>query len=266
VKPNEPLRRIRRGDVALGMFALEFPSTGLARTAASAGAEFIVFDQEHTGWTTDTIRQLLASARPFEIAPLVRVPTSEPHGISIALALGALGVMVPMVDTPNEAKEIVAAAKYPPAGKRGFAVLYVDEHEGDVEGYMRRANEEVAVVVMIETATGLENVEAIAQVTGVDVLWVGHYDLTASLGIPGDFENPTYIEALESIVKACNENGIAPGISTDSLEDAETLLDRGFRFMAYGHDLVLLRTALQGGISHLRSRIEAQSTPAEVGG
>jgi 2-dehydro-3-deoxyglucarate aldolase/4-hydroxy-2-oxoheptanedioate aldolase len=116
VKPNEPLRRIRRGDVALGMFALEFPSTGLARTAASAGAEFIVFDQEHTGWTTDTIRQLLASARPFEIAPLVRVPTSEPHGISIALALGALGVMVPMVDTPNEAKEIVAAAKYPPPG------------------------------------------------------------------------------------------------------------------------------------------------------
>jgi hypothetical protein len=114
--------------------------------------------------------------------------------------------MGPMVDTPNEAKEIVAAAKYPPAGKRGFAVLYVDEHEGDVEGYMRRANEEVAVVVMIETATGLENVEAIAQVPGVDVLWVGHYDLTASLGIPGDFENPTYIEALESIVKACNES------------------------------------------------------------
>ena len=210
MKANEPLRRIRRGDVALGMFALEFASTGLARTAASAGAEFIVFDQEHTGWTTETVRQLLASARAFEIAPLVRVPTSESHGISIALALGALGVMVPMVDTPEEAEAIVAAAKYPPAGKRGFAVLYVDEHEGDVEGYMRRANEETAVVVMIETASGLENVDAIARVPGVDVLWVGHYDLTASLGIPGDFENPTYLGALESIVRRATRTESRP--------------------------------------------------------
>ena len=111
------------------MFALEFASTGLARTAASAGADFIVFDQEHTGWTTETIRPLLASARAAEIAPLVRVPTSAPHGIGIALALGALGVMVPMVNTEEETRGIVAAAKYPPEGTRGFAVLYDDEHE-----------------------------------------------------------------------------------------------------------------------------------------
>jgi 2-dehydro-3-deoxyglucarate aldolase/4-hydroxy-2-oxoheptanedioate aldolase len=167
--------------------------------------------------------------------------------------------MVPMVDTAEEAEEIVAAAKYPPVGKRGFAVLYVDEHEGDVQGYMRRANEEIAVLVMIETATSLENVDAIAAVPGVDVLWVGSYDLTASLGIPGDFEHSTFLAALDSIVQACNDHGVAPGISADSLEKAELLLDRGFRFMAYGHDLVLLRTALQDGISHLRTRIESLS-------
>src|ERR1700704_5645392 len=126
MRHNRSLELIRGGGIALGMFSLEFASTGLARTVASAGADFIVFDQEHTGWTTETIRHLLASARATGIAPLVRVPTSAPHGIGIALALGALGVMVPMVDTEEETRSIVAAAKYPPDGTRGFAVLYED--------------------------------------------------------------------------------------------------------------------------------------------
>lgn len=261
MRDNQALEAIRRGDIALGMFALEFASTGLARTAASAGADFIVFDQEHTGWTTETIRGLLASARATEIAPVVRVPTSAPHGIGIALALGALGVMVPMVNTEEETRGVVAAAKYPPAGTRGFAVLYDDEHGGDVDGYMRRANREIAVIVMIETRQALENLDAIAAVPGVDVLWIGHYDLTASLGIPGQFDHPEYHAALTGVVAACEANGIAAGMSTDSLPDAHELLERGFRFVAYGHDLVLLRTALRVGIDELRAS-HAQPTTA----
>jgi 2-keto-3-deoxy-L-rhamnonate aldolase RhmA len=253
VRHNRALEAIRAGDRALGMFALEFASTGLARTAASAGADFIVFDQEHTGWTTETIRQLLASARAFDIAPLVRVPDSDAHGIGIALALGALGVMVPMVASEEETRAIVAAAKYPPEGSRGFAVLYEDEHGGDVAGYMRDANREIAVIVMIETGEALESVDAIAAVPGADVLWIGHYDLTASLGIAGDFDHPSYREALERVVDACEANGKAAGISTDSLADAHALLGAGFRFVAYGHDLVLLRTALRAGLDELRT-------------
>jgi 2-keto-3-deoxy-L-rhamnonate aldolase RhmA len=253
VRHNRALASIRAGDIALGMFSLEFASTGLARTVASAGADFVVFDQEHTGWTTETIRQLLASARATDIAPLVRVPTSDSHGIGIALALGALGVMVPMVDTEAETRAIVAAAKYPPEGVRGFAVLYEDEHENDVARYMREANAETAVIVMIETRRALENLDAIAAVPGVDVLWIGHYDLAASLGISGQFDHPDFREALRRVVEACQVNGIAAGMSTDSLAEAHELLAAGFRFVAYGHDLVLLRTALRAGISELRA-------------
>lgn len=262
MRANRALASIRIGDVALGMFAIEFASTGLARTAASAGADFIVFDQEHTGWTTETIRELLASARASDIAPLVRVPTSDPHGIGIVLALGALGVMVPMVDTEEQTRSIVAAAKYPPVGARGFAVLYEDEHGGDVEGYMRAANRETAVIIMIETRRALENLDAIAAVEGVDVLWIGHYDLTASLGIPGQFEHVEYRSALRRVVEACDANGIAAGMSTDSLADAHELLDEGFRFVAYGHDLVLLRTALRSGIDDLRARASSTTKAA----
>ena len=161
--------------------------------------------------------------------------------------------MVPMVNTDAETRGIVAAAKYPPEGTRGFAVLYDDEHGGDVDGYMRRANREIAVIVMIETRQALSNLDAIAAVPGVDVLWIGHYDLTASLGIPGQFDHPDYHGALAAVVAACKANGIAAGMSTDSLPDAHELLDRGFRFVAYGHDLVLLRTALRHGIDELRA-------------
>jgi 2-keto-3-deoxy-L-rhamnonate aldolase RhmA len=261
MRHNRALASIREGGIALGMFSLEFASTGLARTVASAGADFVVFDQEHTGWTTETISQLLASARATDIAPLVRVPTSDPHGIGIALALGALGVMVPMVNSEAETRAIVAAAKYPPLGTRGFAVLYEDEHENDVARYMREANAETAVVVMIETRRALDELDAIAAVRGVDVLWVGHYDLTASLGIPGEFEHPDFRAALRRVVEACEANGIAAGMSTDTITDGHELLGAGFRFVAYGHDLVLLRTALRTGIDELRAAHPLQQAP-----
>jgi 2-keto-3-deoxy-L-rhamnonate aldolase RhmA len=254
MKNNSALEQIRAGGVSLGMFALEFPSNGLARTAASAGADFIVFDQEHTGWGAETIGRLLVSARAFDIAPMVRVPTSERHGISVALALGAAGIMVPMVRSAAETRAIVDAAKYPPVGNRGFAVLYDDEVQGDVAAYMDYANRQTAVIVMIETSDALNELDEIAAVDGVDILWVGHYDLTASLGIAGQFDHPTFRAALERVVAACEANGIAAGMSSDNNDESEELLRNGFRFLACGHDLVLLRSGLRTAVQRLRAQ------------
>jgi 2-dehydro-3-deoxyglucarate aldolase/4-hydroxy-2-oxoheptanedioate aldolase len=113
---------------------------------------------------------------------------------------------------------------------------------------------------MIETRRALENLDSIAAAPGVDVLWIGHYDLTASLGIPGQFEHPDFRDALRRVVEACRVNGIAAGMSTDTLADARELLDAEFRFVAYGHDLVLLRTALRTGIDELRAAHPLQQT------
>jgi 2-dehydro-3-deoxyglucarate aldolase/4-hydroxy-2-oxoheptanedioate aldolase len=259
VRPNPALERLRAGETVLGMFAIDFYSTGLARTATSAGAEFIVFDQEHTGWGLDQIRPLLAAARASETVPLVRVRTLDAHLIGSVLALGALGVMVPLIRDAEEARAVVAAAKYPPDGDRGFGILYVDEHEGDVAGYMRRANDELMVIAMIETVSALDDLETIAATPGIDVLWVGHFDLTASMGIAGDFGNPRYAGALAAVVDACERNGIAAGISTDTADGAVELARKGFRFIAAGHDIVLLRDALQQRLAAVRA---ALPTPA----
>jgi 2-keto-3-deoxy-L-rhamnonate aldolase RhmA len=253
MRPNAALRRLRAGETVLGMFAIDFYSTGLSRTAASAGAEFIVFDQEHTGWGLDQIRPLLAAARAADILPLVRVRTLDDHAIGSVLALGALGVMVPLIRDAAEARAVVAAAKYPPEGERGFGILYVDEHEGDVERYMRWANDELMVIAMVETVSAIDDLEAIAATDGIDVLWIGHFDLTASMGIPGRFDDPRYTAALAAVVDACERNGIAAGISTDDADHAVQLARQGFRFIAVGHDIVLLRDALQQRLDAVRS-------------
>lgn len=255
MRPNAALRRLREGETVLGMFAIDFHSTGLSRTAASAGAEFIVFDQEHTGWGLDQIRPLLAAARAADIVPLVRVRTLDDHAIGSVLALGALGVMVPLIRDVAEARAVVAAAKYPPEGDRGFGILYVDEHEGDVARYMRWANDELMVIAMVETVSAIDDLDAIAATEGIDVLWIGHFDLTASMGIAGEFDHPRYAAALAAVVDACERNGIAAGISTDDADAAVELARQGFRFIAVGHDIVLLRDALQQRLAAVRAAI-----------
>ena len=214
MRPNPALQRLRGGETVLGMFAIDLYSTGLARTATSAGAEFVVFDQEHTGWGLDQIRPLLAAARASATVPLVRVRTLDAHAIGSVLALGALGVMVPLIRDADEARAVVAAAKYPPQGDRGYGILYPDEHEGDVGGYMRWANDELMVIAMVETVSALDDLDNIAAIDGIDVLWIGHFDLTASMGIPGEFDHPRYAAALPRR-RGLRGHGKAAGISTD---------------------------------------------------
>ncbi len=259
MRENSALRKLRAGGVAIGTFVMEFATIGMPRTVASAGMDFLVVDQEHSGHGREMLRTVLAAARSAPVAPFVRVPSVDRHAVSLALDLGALGVVVPRVETPGEAAAMAAAAHYPPVGRRGFGILYADEHGGDVPGYLQDAGGEIAVIVQIESAAALERVDEIAAVEGVDALWVGQYDLTASLGIPGDFDNPLFLEALEAVVACCRRRDKAAAMATDDLEHARRLLDQGFRCLAYGHDLTLYRRVLSEGVESLRAALPATS-------
>ena len=259
MRENPVARKLRTGESAFGTFALEFATTALPRTAASAGAEFLVLDQEHSGFTGETLRPVLAAARASDIVPLVRVPSVDPYAIAVALDLGALGVMVPRVETDGEARTVAASARYPPEGRRGFGILHVDEHGGDVKRYMKEANDAVLVVVQIESSRAVENLDAIAAVDGIDVLWIGQYDLTASLGIPGEFDHPEFLDALRATVAACDKHGKAAAMATDDLEGGREFLRSGFRCIAFGHDVTLYRLALERGVKGLRESMGAAS-------
>ena len=232
-------RALAGGRLVLGTFVFEFATNGIGRLAAGAGAEFVIYDSEHTGWDWQTLGGLVATTRTTRAEPWIRVPGIDRQSVARALDTGARGVMVPMVETAEQARAIASWARYPPDGIRGaaFGVAHDDYVRGDTVAYMRTSNQDNLILTQIETAAGLKAAHDIAAVDGVDVLWVGHFDLTNSLGIPGQFDHPDYLAALDRVVAAAAAHGKQAGFMAGSAGEAAMLVDRGFRLLAYGGDL-----------------------------
>lgn len=253
MKRNTVKHTIRAGGTCWGTFVFEFASTGVAQIASLAGAEYIIFDMEHSGWGMDTMRMLLATSKSASAIPVVRVPATEYDFIARVLDLGALGIMVPMVENAEQAERIVKAAKYPPRGRRGTAVgVAHDDYEGgDVVAKLKRADEETLLIAQIETEGGLANVDAIAAVPGIDVLWIGLYDLTNFMGIPGQMDHPRVTEAIQQTVAAAKRHGKTPAVLVFSVEEGKQRLGQGFRLLAYSGDIGLYQQALAQGLRAL---------------
>ena len=243
---NSVKEKLAGGGVALGSMVFEFFTPGIARICANAGAEFVMYCMEHTGVGFETLKPQFALCRALGIVPLVRVPATEYHFVARALDVGALGVMVPLVDTREQAERIVSFTRYPPQGRRGaaFGFAHDDYESGDVLEKMRAIHQRTLVICMIETRAGLDNVEAIAAVPGVDVLWLGHFDLTNFLGIPGNFSHPQYREAVKRIADAARKHGKAAGYMAASAELGREYLAHGYRMIASGTDQGLLQNAI----------------------
>src|SRR3712207_2265869 len=160
-RTNAVKRTLDAGGTAIGTMVFEFASSGIARIAAGAGAEFVIYDMEHTGWGIDTIRSLMAWSRAADTVPLVRVPATQYHLLSGPLDAGAMGLMVPLVETEEQARLIVDSAKYFPKGNRGtgFGIAHDDyaDHLGDLSEKMRDANDEQLLIVQIETKRSEEH-------------------------------------------------------------------------------------------------------------
>ena len=231
----------------------EFNTIGLPRILAAAGADFVLIDLEHTGWGIEGIRPLLAASRAEDVTPLVRVQGLARHLISPALDVGATGVMVPMVDDANDA-EAVRAARFAPHGARGFGLLYPDQLAGGVGDAISSSDVETLVILQIETVSGLGCVEEIAVTPGVDALWVGQFDLSVALGIPGAFDESAMREAEDRVLAACAAAGIAAGILVGAVDVARSMLARGFRMVALASDIDLYGSALRDGLAAVRDQ------------
>jgi len=254
MKSNAVKQKLLRGGTSLGTFVFEFNTTGVARLAAEAGAEFVVFDMEHTGWSVETIRLLLATTRGTPLMPAVRIPATEYHFVARVLDMGAAGIMIPMCESAEQARCLVQSAKYPPVGRRGaaFGIAHDDYTAGDLAEKIASANRETLLIAQIETQAGVENVEAIAAVEGIDVLWIGQFDLANSLGLPGQFEHPRFLECEARVLDACRAAGKVAGIMAGDVPSGRRLLERGFRMLAYSGDLWIYQAALREGLSALR--------------
>jgi len=235
---TELRRRLKRRDLLLGQLVLEFFTPGLGPMLDACGLDFVIFDMEHGRCDLGMLEQMIASCRGSRIVPMVRVPDLNFAPLSRALDLGARGVMVPRVETREQTEEIVRALKYAPQGRRGVALgIAHDLYRAAGAEFFAQANEDLPVIIQVETVKAFENLEAIAAVPGVDVLWFGHYDLTVSMGIPAQFDHPRLLKAMDDLVVSCNRHGVAPGFLPPTPDSAAHWVSKGYRMISLGSDI-----------------------------
>ena len=235
---NALKQRLKQGDVVLGQLLLEFFTPGIGPMLDACGMDFVVFDMEHGRCDIALLEGMIASCRGSRIVPLARVPDLNFAPLSRVLDLGARGVMVPRVETREQAEQIVAQLKYAPQGRRGVALgVAHDLYRAGGAEFFPQANEDTMVIIQLETARAFENLDAIVSVPGVDVAWVGHYDLTVSMGIPAQFDHPGLLAAMDDLVTACSKYGVAPGFLPPTQESAAQWISKGFRMISLGSDI-----------------------------
>ena len=188
----------RSGRLKVGTFVVEFSTPGIGQLLKAAGCEYVLLDMEHSGFGFDTVKQMLRYLQAGGMPAIVRVPSREYHHAARAMDMGAEGIMLPMVGSAKVARELLSYVKYAPDGERGVALQIAHDGyaPGDVQKKLRNANERCTFVALIETAEGIENVDDIAAIEDVDVLWIGHFDLSVSMGIAGQFDHPDFAAAV----------------------------------------------------------------------
>src|SRR5438105_5594929 len=175
-----PVRdRLRQGGTAFGVMAFEFFTPGLAPVLAAAGADFVLLDMEHSGVSIETIKAQIAYAHGAGIVPMVRVPSCQYHLIAPVLDAGAAGIMTPMMETREQAETLVSTCRYRPEGRRGlaFSVAHDRYSAGAAVPKIRAANDAILTIALIESARGVDNADGILGTPGLDLGWIGHYDL-----------------------------------------------------------------------------------------
>ena len=233
-------------DKLRGAMIFEFFSPGIPVILKNAGCEFIIFDMEHGGLSLEQFKVLATISNSNNISPLIRIPEVSYNYVARALDLGAAGIMTPMVNSSEEAIKIVKSSKYPPEGIRGagFGFAHDNYNNQNPLAYIQNANNELINIIQIETKLALENVESIAAINGVDCLWVGHFDLTNFLGIPGNFTSPIYLDAIKRVVEAGKANSKSLGIMVNNNEELEMYSRMGFNMIAVGTEMNILSRSI----------------------
>ncbi len=235
MRTNHVLQAWRQDQQTIGAW-LAIDSSYSAEVLAHAGFDWLCLDMQHGMLDYDDVKHMLTAISTSNTMPFVRVPWNEPYEIMKVLDAGAYGVIVPLVNNREEAERAVSACRYPPAGIRSHGPNRATLYSG--KGYTRAANNEIACIVMIETAEALENLDAIMSTPGVDAVYIGPNDLAYALELypAGDNNEPEHVKAVSHILNTAKKHGIAAGIQTGSVEFTRRYLDEGFHMVTLGSD------------------------------
>lgn len=244
--------KLQNGEKILGTF-ITSTDPCFTEAAAVAGFDFVIIDTEHGPLSPTEVTGHVRAAEAMGIPPVCRATNAETTTILRLLDVGVHGIQVPQVNDMVTAQQVVTAAKYYPEGNRGMALPRALEFGmGDLMASFRKANEETVVIVHCETKESLEVIDKIAALKGIDVIFLGPFDLSQSLGIPGQTEHPLIQSAKERVLKVCQQNQKAAGIFAANGEQAKKRMAEGFQFVAMNMDLTLYALKCQEEIKKVK--------------
>ena len=248
---GETKEKLMKGEVALGAWNM-IPHPNVAEMMAGEGFDWICVDMEHTSQDFQTLENIARAVKGSGKDLLVRLPSCDDVAAKKALDLGANGIIVPCVNTKEEAERAVAIAKFPPEGIRGASLARCTDYGRNFSDYFKAANDNVVVVIMLEHIDAVKNVDEILSVPGIDATFIGPYDLSSSMELAGQLDHPEVLAAQKTLLDACIKHNVAPGfhiVPNDPPQVAQRI-EMGFRFIALGLDTGFIidgcRTMLAG--------------------
>jgi 4-hydroxy-2-oxoheptanedioate aldolase len=244
--------QLSAGEPTFGVI-VTVPSVAIVQTLVSAGVDWLVLDLEHASAGPEALHAMIASTAGSRTTPLVRLPWSHPWQAKLPLDLGAMGIVFPMVCTHQDAESAVRTVKYPPGGGRLWGPFYAPMRWAmPMSEYIAAANANVLAIATIEDPAGVQNIDAIVGTPGLDVAFIGPGDLAMSLGVSGQFEHPSFLQAIEVAEKSILRSKVALGGVARTPEQARQMLQRGYKALALGFDWSLLQRSVAEFIGQAR--------------
>lgn len=251
IKMKNPVKaRLKAGEASIGTW-VGIGHPDVTERLADLGFDWLTFDIEHSPLSLETVQTMMqAMSFTSTCVPLARLRWNDPVLIKRVLDMGCYGVIVPWVNSAEEARSAVAACRYPPEGIRGVGPRRAMLRDPD---YVKTANDEILVVAMIETQQALDDLDAIFSVPGIDACFIGPWDLSMNLGVgpPPPWEDPAFQDVLKGVVDACERNGIAPGMHCN-YDNINMAMNMGFRFCAIDSDAAFMVTGAKEALARVR--------------
>jgi 4-hydroxy-2-oxoheptanedioate aldolase len=256
MRPNKVKQLWREGKAAVGSW-MNLGSPSCAEIMSHLGFDWIAVDAEHSPVGMETIQHIFVALSTSETVPMIRVAGSDPASINRVLDAGAYGVIVPMVNSREDALRAVQACRYPPLGCRSMGFGRADQYAG--KDYKAHANEEIALVVQIEHIDAVTHIDEILSVPGIDAFFIGPADLAASMGVPvvlGDNPDPRHQEAIRRIIAAGKAHKVPAGIHVATAEDVNRRIREGFQFIALGTDVFFMTGAARAALAQIAREVK----------
>lgn len=253
MRRNELKKRLYAGESVLGLFST-VDSMELIEIAGLCGFDFTVIDCEHGAFSIESVRKLIPAAELRGMTPLMRITDKLPSTILRSLDIGTYGILAPDVESAEEAKRIVKSAKYYPMGQRGMAIPRAGDYGLMTEDYHSFANENTLIAVQCESKAGMDHLEEISAVEGIDVIFIGPFDLSQSLGVPGQIESQTVKDAIQTSLVKIRSAGKIAGIYAVDAGQAKQYIDMGFCFVLVSQDTDYFSQACRKMLEEIRAK------------